>query len=271
MIGIATCEGGRAYADESGRIIDESGAHGGFGPDAAKVLHAIGGSPHSALGEAYTGPIEASFSPYEFNGGTILAVAGDDFVVLGADTRLSMGYNILSRRVSKAVKVTSTCVIGSGGCYTDIQTLHKNLQIRSAMYKHDHACEMGSAQVAQLLSTTLYHKRFFPYYAFNIVAGIDANGSGVVYTYDAIGSFEPKNYAAQGSGQKLIIPVLDNLVGHKNRLDVPMKRTLEDTVELVKDSFITAGERQINTGDAIELFLITKTGIETRVFELKKD
>ena len=61
--------------------------------------------------------------------------------------------------------------MGSGGCYTDIQTLHKNLQIKSAMYKHDHACEMGSAQVAQLLSTTLYGRRFFPYYAFNIVAG----------------------------------------------------------------------------------------------------
>ena len=101
--------------------------------------------------------------------------------------------------------------------------------------------------------------------------GIDANGKGVVYTYDAIGSFEPKNYAAQGSGQKLIIPVLDNLVGHKNRLDVQKKRSLEDTVELVKDSFITAGERQINTGDAIEMFLITKEGIETRIFELKKD
>ena len=208
---------------------------------------------------------------YEFNGGTILAVAGDDYVVLGADTRLSTGYSILSRRVSKAVSLTSTCVIGSGGCYTDIQTLHKNLQIRSAMYKHDHACEMGSAQVAQLLSTTLYGRRFFPYYAFNIVAGIDAAGKGVVYTYDAIGSFEPKTYAAQGSGQKLIIPVLDNLVGHKNRLDAQAKRSLEDTVELVKDSFITAGERQINTGDAIELFLITKDGIETRVFELKKD
>ena len=108
---------------------------------------------------------------YEFNGGTILAVAGDDYVVLGADTRLSSGYSILSRRVSKVCALSSTCVMGSGGCYTDIQTLHKNLQIKSAMYKHDHACEMGSAQVAQLLSTTLYGRRFFPYYAFNIVAG----------------------------------------------------------------------------------------------------
>ena len=42
-------------------------------------------------------------------------------------------------------------------------------------------------------------------------------------------------------------------------------------VEIIKDSFITAGERNIYTGDSVEIFIITKDGLKKEVFELKKD
>lgn len=67
-------------------------------------------------------------------------------------------------------------VIASAGMQADMKTLHKHLQARHVMYQHAHQKPMSVTAAAQLLSNTLYYKRFFPYYTFNLVAGLDENG-----------------------------------------------------------------------------------------------
>lgn len=134
---------------------------------------------------------------------------------------------------------------------------------------------MSTDSAAQLLSNTLYHKRFFPYYAFNLLAGVDAHGVGAVYSYDAIGSFERTQYSANGSGQAYIIPVLDNVIGNRNRMDgtttPPVALAAEEVVEIFKDAFLSAGERDIYTGDQVEITVITAASVVTHVFALKAD
>ena len=81
---------------------------------------------------------KGGFNPYVNNEGTTvgkfitlltnyIAVAGKDFCIIAADTRMSLGYNILSRNHSKSTKLTDSCVITSGGMVADIETLHKLL------------------------------------------------------------------------------------------------------------------------------------------------
>lgn len=60
-------------------------------------------------------------------------------------------------------------------------------------------------------------------------------------------------------------------IGHKNRLDEKKKLSAEEVVAMVKDIFVIATERDIYTGDSVEIKLITKTGIVTEVFMLKND
>ena len=50
------------------------------------------------LGIACLPTIQADFDPYQLNGGLVAAVAGRDFVILAADTRLTNGMQILHRQ-----------------------------------------------------------------------------------------------------------------------------------------------------------------------------
>lgn len=46
---------------------------------------------------------------------------------------------------------------------------------------------------------------------------------------------------------------------------------LDKAIDIVKDAFTVAGERDIYTGDAVEIWVIKKEGIERSEFALKKD
>eukprot|EP01133_Synstelium_polycarpum_P010250 gene10250-11952_t len=217
---------------------------------------------------------QGRFEAYVDNGGTVLAIAGETYCVVAGDTRMSDGgYGIQTRKYTKIFKLTDKCVIATSGMQADTIALRKVLDISLRKYEKEHGKPMSTPAISQFLSNTLYHKRFFPYYTFNLVAGIDDEGVGCVWTYDAVGSHERVKWSSQGSGNQLVQPLLDNQVGKYNQqiLVGPKELSEAQAEALAKDSITSAGERDIYTGDSADIVVINQTGVTFKKFELKQD
>lgn len=157
------------------------------------------------------------FNPYVNHEGSVAAVAGEDYVVIIGDTRLSEGYNIVHRNSSKIFPLTNKTVIATSGMLADFAELKRVLVTKLEAYQYRIERKPSTLSIANLVSKTLYARRFFPYYTFNLIAGLDDNGKGVVYGYDAIGSYGPDRALAQGSGGHMLLPYLDSVfVGYNN-------------------------------------------------------
>jgi 20S proteasome subunit beta 6 len=212
------------------------------------------------------------FNPYQDNGGTVLAVGGEDYVVIVGDDRVSKGYSICTRNGCKVTQLTSKgCFIATSGQLADQIALHKLLKAKISIYQAEHKQEPSTEAIAQLVSVTLYSKRFFPFYTFNLVAGLDEQGRGAVYGYDAIGSFERLNNGSQGTGKSLVQSILDNQISKNNQLIKGSPLNAEEAVALCKDVISSAAERDIYTGDAATVIVVTAGKISQDKLPLRKD
>ena len=231
---------------------------------------------------------EASFDPYQLNGGLVSAVAGKDFAIIACDTRMigEGGYLLESRnhltnrlwsvhdcplmenveeslRSNEAVNPSSTIttrppvMIGSSGCSTDCCQLQRNVRAdyRAASYFGQIMSNSPEA-VAELLSQSLYQRRFFPYYSFCVVCGIDDKngGCGKAYLYDAIGSYENVAVAVAGTGRELLQPILDRLFKavSNNR---QVEGTADSAIETLCKAYRSVSEREIGVGDNLVLHI----------------
>jgi 20S proteasome subunit beta 6 len=231
------------------------------------------------------------YTRYTDNGGSTLGITGSDFAILAGDTRSVSGFNINTRFSPKVFKIGGDDETGEGahillsvvGFAADGHALKERLDTVVKMYRYQHGKRMSVRACAQRLSTILYQKRFFPYYVQAILAGLDEEGKGALYSYDPVGSYEREQCRAAGSAASLIMPFLDNQINFKNqyvpgsgeghaleqRKAEPLPR---DTVEgLVRDAFTSAVERHIEVGDGLQMAVLTERGIEEIFAPLKRD
>lgn len=153
------------------------------------------------------------------------------------------------------------------GFAADGSNFVKRVKQRLEWYECAHNKQMNIKSIARMIQTMLYGRRFFPYYVYNILGGIEEDGTGAVYSFDPVGSYEREACRAAGAAQSLIQPFLDNQIYFRNQTfpadmpkPIPGNLPLGDVLGLVIDSFTSATERHIEVGDGLEMYVVMKKG-----------
>ena len=178
------------------------------------------------------------FQPYADNGGTLIGIAGRDYSLLAADTRLSDSYFIRSRTIRRIHVLDQSTrsasdnpneivndndnenqqrdeefgslLFGAAGCWADALGLLQGIREDITRYLWENDRPLSINGLSHLLSTTLYGRRTFPYYSLCVIAGLDDEShQGSVYRFDSVGSFERVCATCAGKGEQLIQPMLD--------------------------------------------------------------
>mmetsp|Transcript_32350 Transcript_32350/g.36885 ORF Transcript_32350/g.36885 Transcript_32350/m.36885 type:complete len:94 (-) Transcript_32350:266-547(-) len=93
--------------------------------------------------------------------------------------------------MQKVFKVNDKCLMGLAGLATDVKTFSAKMKMKTNMYKLTEKRDIKASVYTDLVATSLYEKRFGPYFVVPVVAGLDDKGNGeyepVIASYDYIG------------------------------------------------------------------------------------
>ena len=208
---------------------------------------------------------KSSFNPYQNNGGTIIAMTSRNFCIIACDTRFTSGFAIPSREIVRVYKLSSKIILGSAGMFSDIKFLQNKIKNDIESFENENMDTISLNACAHYISSLLYSRRFFPFYTFNLLTGLENDGKGYCYSYDAIGSFEKNIFGSVGQGQAMADAILDS------KITCDKKMPLFEQLLFLKKIFLSISSRGISIGDGLQIFILSKKGIVIENNVLKQD
>jgi len=188
-------------------------------------------------------------------GTTTLALLCKDGIVLAADKRATSGYLIAHKKFDKIINITDNIAVTVAGTVSDVQLLAKYIKAELKLKQIRTYKESSVKEAANLLSMMVYNKMsMIPGISHFIVGGKDEAGFHI-YDLSPDGSIaEIDDYNTSGSGSVMVYGVLETL--YKKNMSV------EEGIKLAVKSINAAIQRDIASGNGINVVTITKDGVK---------
>lgn len=192
-------------------------------------------------------------------GTTILGIVCKDGVVMAADRRSTAGSLVLSKNVQKAVQVNDYLVMSGTGNASDVEMQKKIIAAQLRLKELRSKTRPTVKQAAHLIGMTTYqnirHPSMIASIVGTLVAGVNEDGTTELYTIEPAGTaMKVEDYDANfGSGMPFVLGLLER----QYKKDITVSQAVDLAVEALKSST----QRDVGSGNGIDVFTITKNGI----------
>lgn len=189
-------------------------------------------------------------------GTTTVGIITAKGVVLAADKRASMGYMIAHKNVQKIHEVIDNAVITIAGGVGDAQMLIRYIRAEAKLFEFSNKRKLNMKSLSTLISHILYggKNQFMPFYVQFLLAGKDAKGFNL-FVLGPDGAKLEDDFISTGSGSVFAYGLLQE----KYRKDM----TLKEAIKLAVKSVNVAIERDLATGDGIDVVTIDDNGVKS--------
>lgn len=194
------------------------------------------------------------------SGTSILGLVCKDGIVMASDRRATAGNLVMSKNTQKTVKINDYLVASGTGMASDIQMLQKvvaaELRLKELKSKTRPSVKEAANLFAMLSFRNIRQFTTIPSIAGSLVAGYNEDGTFELYTIEPAGSIaKVDDYDANfSSGMPFILGLLER----QYKKDLSVKQGVELAIEAIKSST----QRDIGSGNGLDVFAITKEGIK---------
>ncbi|MGA8302724.1 MAG: archaeal proteasome endopeptidase complex subunit beta [Thermoplasmata archaeon] len=185
------------------------------------------------------------------SGTTTIGITCKDGVVLATEKRATMGHFIANKTIVKLFRIDQNIGATFAGTVGDAQVIIRTMQAEVALYRMRRGSAVRVETAATLIANILNANRYYPYFAWLIVGGVDTFG-GHVFALDAGGGSIEDRYVSIGSGSPFVYGVLEDA----------WKETpsVSEAIDLSLRGLTSAMKRDSASGDGHAVAQITKDG-----------
>lgn len=191
-------------------------------------------------------------------------MVGKDCVAIASDLRLGNQSLGVSNNFEKVFHYDHT-FLALTGLATDVTTLSEVFRLKTNLYKLREERSIEPETFANLVSSTLYQRRFGPYFTGPVVAGINSlTHKPFICGFDSIGCIDfAKDFVVSGTAT-------DQLYGMCESLYEPNLGP-EDLFETVSQALLNAVDRDALSGWGAVVYIITKDKVVKKLLKTRQD